>query len=292
MKKIGLLTTILLAALTVNAQRLPAGQAGTPADPMPAAESDRMVSETAQVIEQVRRQVQSRVEQDKSRSSSTITEAEYQLLVTRADGRMLSHNYNEAETLYNEILEHRFDQYSKDKIAEIQALKAKQQREFEAAKKDAALRAKAEEAKGKFYAKRQVHLTGGVMSDEFRNNGISKAFTDDIYSNFLSVGKYDTLSKFLTKANTQTLDGLAIPANVRVVVYKDVNFNGEVLLDITGPAIVNNMLWTDHQTYSTVNTKNYSPELQDFYPQAVRFWSLSNMHYWPKGSMEILWVNE
>jgi len=285
MKKIIVLTTIFLSTITVNAQR-------TPADPQPSVETDRMVDETARVIEVVRRGVQSRVEQDKLSTPSMITEAEYLMLVTRADGMLLARSYNDAERLYKEILEHRYDVYAKDKIAEIQALKAKQQKEFEQAKKDAAIRAKAEEAKGKFYAKHQVHLTGGVMSDEFRNNGISKAFTDDIYSNFLNIGKYDTLSKFLTKADAQTLDGMAIPANVRVVVYKDANFKGEVLLDITGPAIVNNMLWTSYPAYNTVNTKNYTPELQDFYPQAVRFWSLSNMHSWTKGSMEVLRVNE
>ncbi len=280
-----LLTLILLGTSVCSfAQR-------TPGDTQADFERDPVVTESAKVIGMVRSQMQMRAQQTKSNTSPAITEAEYQLLTTRAEELMLQQNYNEAELIYSEILSHRADQAATDRIAEIQALKAKQQRAFEQAKKDAELRAKAENS-GSVYNRKLVHFSGGLIYDEFQNHGFSKAFHEDRFSEIIGVGKYSSIAKIAPKASAHTFDGIAIPAGVRLVIYQNANFTGDTLLDITGPAIVNNKLWTFELTYRNANSKEFIPEIQALYPPAVRIWSATNMHAWNKGSMEIMLINQ
>jgi len=280
-----LLTLLLLGtSLGSFAQR-------TPGDTQADFERDPVVMESAKVITVVRSQMQARAQQSKLNSTTSMTEAEYQLLTTRAEELMLQQNFNEAEVVYSEILSHRTDQFSSDRIAEIQALKAAQQKKFEQAKKDAELRAKAENA-GSVYNRKLVHFSGGLIYDEFQNHGFSKAFHEDRFSEIIGLGKYSSIAQIVPKASRHTFDGIAIPAGVRLVIYKNQNFSGDTLLDITGPAIVNNSLWTFEFKYKEANSKEFIPEIQAYYPQAVRIWSTTNMHEWNRGSMEIMLANE
>lgn len=220
---------------------------------------------------------------------SVFTESDYQKLVVNADNFMLERKYDNAILLYKKIAENRDDQYAEDRILEAEALRAKEQKEADQRKKDEILRAKAEFASSNTYNKHIVHFTGALISDEFSSaKGTSKAFDkDDRYSNFLRPGKYNMLLHELQKSSYHTLDGIAIPANTRLIVYKNQNCSGEVLLDITGPAIVNNVIWSDSDPYRDVNTKDFNAELQPYFPQATRSWSATDMHSWSKGSMEI-----
>lgn len=269
----------------------------TPADTQEAFEKDPLiirdtresstVSEAAAIITTVRTGLNTRTTGTDG-STPAFTEADYKTLTVNADNFMLQRKYGDAILLYDEILTHKSDQYAKDRIQEARALQAKQQKEEEQQKKDAILRAKAEFASSNNYEKHIVHFTGALMADEFSPLGITKVYDkNDECSNFLRPGKYDIIANHLQKANYQTLDGIAIPANTRLIVYKDINCKGEILLDITGPAIVNNVLWSDAYFYKEVNTKEFKAEIQPYFPQAVRHWSATNMHQWTKGSMEI-----
>ena len=218
------------------------------------------------------------------------TEANYQTLHTKAEEFMLLEKYTDAILLYQEILKEREDQAAKDRILEAEALRAKQQKEVEQIKKDAFLRAKAEFESSKGNQMRMVHLTGALMSDESSSSKWTSKALDmsDQHSSFLQIGKYNTLGVVLKKAHDFTLDGIAIPANTRLIVYKEQNCSGEILLDITGPAIVNNFIYLDFGGgYYNVNLKEFIPELQPYFPQAVRTWSTTNMREWVKGSMEV-----
>jgi hypothetical protein len=75
------------------------------------------------------------------------------------------------------------------------------------------------------------------------------------------------------------------------VVYSQPNLAGPVLLDVTGPAIVNNGIWESSEFYAVANTKNFSPDLQEIFPQNVRSYGSSgtnNMSYWQQFSFEIM----
>lgn len=137
-----------------------------------------------------------------------------------------------------------------------------------------------------------VHFTGLVMSDMFNEGNLSKAYVMDKYSEFLKPGKYSNISTNLPNSVAFTFDGIAIPPKTRLIIYSGTNFNGSKLVDITGPAIINNNKWEFDERYTGANRKTYCPELQSTFPQNVRKWSNSNMHDWQNGSIEILEVTE
>lgn len=288
--KIGITLLGILCVTSSIAQR-------TPADTQEAFEKDPIiirdtrestVSEAAAIITTIRTGLNTRTTGTDG-STPAFTEADYKTLTVNADNFMLQRKYGDAILLYNEILTNKSDQYAKDRIQEARALQAKQQKEEEQLKKDEILRAKAEFASSVKYNRHIVHFTGALISDESSSvKGTSKAFDmKDRYSNFLRPGKYNVLAHDLQKSSYHTLDGIAIPANTRLIVYKNQHCRGEILLDITGPAIVNNVIWSYTDTYNEVNTKEFNAELQPYFPQVTRSWSATDMHSWSKGSMEI-----
>ena len=293
------ITFTLLAFICSSGLVLAQNGGRTPADTQEAFEKDPLiirdtresstVSEAAAIITAVRTDLNTRA-RGTAGSPSAFTEADYKTLTVNADNFMLQRKYGDAILLYNEILTNKSDQYAKDRIQEARALQAKQQKEEEQLKKDEILRAKAEFASSTRYDKHIVHFTGALISDDFSSvKGTSKAFDmKDRYSNFLRPGKYNVLAHELQKSSYHTLDGIAIPANTRLIVYKNQHCSGEILLDITGPAIVNNVIWSYTDIYKEVNTKEFNAELQPYFPQATRSWSVTAMHSWSKGSMEIM----
>jgi hypothetical protein len=215
-------------------------------------------------------------------TTGTNTEQDYQRLISQADAAYSQHQYDAAVAYYNMALDRKDQQYPKDQLLRIEAESARQQ-------KDQAELTKQQAADLELKRKHTVHFSGLVMSDQYiPSAGLSKISQEDSYSNLLKPGKYDTIQPYLLKARTYTFDGVAVPPGTRLIVYKDLNCKGEVLLDVTGPAVVNNMLWQADSRYNNANSKNYTPELQSTYPQAVRTWSKSDMHEWGTGSMEII----
>lgn len=246
------------------------------------------VSEATAVINAIRAGINAAAKEPNAKP--VFTESDYHKLHTKAEEFMLQAKYTDAILLYREILKEREDISAKDRILEAEALRAKQQQEAELIKRDAAQRAKAESEFSKTNEMGVVHFTGALMSDESSSSQWTSKAMDrsDPHSSFLQIGKYSTLDKVLQKAHKFTLDGVAIPANTRLIVYKGQNFTGEVLLDITGPAIVNNYIYLEFGGgYYSVNWKEFIPSLQPYFPQAVRSWSTNNMRDWVKGSMEV-----
>jgi hypothetical protein len=137
-----------------------------------------------------------------------------------------------------------------------------------------------------------VHFTGLVMSDNYNEGNLSKAYVMDKYSEFLKPGKYGNISASLPNSVAYTFDGIAVPPKTRLIIYSGTNFSGAKLVDVTGPAIINNSKWEFDERYTGANKKTYSPDLQTTFPQAVRQWSRGNMHDWQNGSIEILEVPE
>jgi hypothetical protein len=137
-----------------------------------------------------------------------------------------------------------------------------------------------------------VHFTGLVMSDMFNEGNLSKAYVMDKYSEFLKPGKYNNINASLPNAVAYTFDGIAVPPKTRLIIYSGTNYTGSKLVDVTGPAIINNNKWEFDERYIGANKKTYCPELQTTFPQNVRKWSTTNMHEWQNGSIEILEVPE
>jgi hypothetical protein len=138
-----------------------------------------------------------------------------------------------------------------------------------------------------------VHFTGAVMSDGFVLSHFSRAFVPDQYSDFIKPGKYSNGNLMLPKSIASSLDGIAIPPKTRLVVYNKQHLTGTVIMDITGPAIVNNGIWESSSFYAVANKKNFTADLQKIFPQRVRSFhggSSSNMSYWPEFSFEIMEV--
>jgi hypothetical protein len=134
-----------------------------------------------------------------------------------------------------------------------------------------------------------VHFSGGLISG-FQDPGCSKAFIDDAYSNFLPPGKYDLIATSLPKAVSSTFDGIAIPPDTRLIIYSGANFTGNVLLNVTGPVIINNLIWEEVDLYSGANKKYYEADLQKTFPPEHRYWSASDMHLWQNGSLEVIQI--
>lgn len=137
-----------------------------------------------------------------------------------------------------------------------------------------------------------VHFTGLVMSDQFNEGNLSKAYVMDKYSEFLKPGKYNNILTTLPNSTSYTFDGIAVPPKTKLIIYSGPNFTGTKLVEVTGPAIINNNKWEFDERYIGANKKTYCPELQTTFPQNVRRWSNSNMHDWQNGSLEILEVPE
>jgi hypothetical protein len=219
------------------------------------------------------------------------TDADYKKLIGKADEFMIYQKYDDALLLYKEILTEREDQYAKDRILEAEALRAKQQKENELLEKDEAIRLQAELASSvtntnSAYA---VHFTGALMSDiSSSTRWTSEAFNrEDPYSDFLKPGRYSDILQELKKSVAHTLDGIAIPEKTRLIIYENSDFTGAVLLDVTGPAIVNNGYRHWNKRFKNISSKQFHDRLQSRFPQSVRSWSTTNMHTWLNGSMEI-----
>jgi hypothetical protein len=138
-----------------------------------------------------------------------------------------------------------------------------------------------------------LHVTGGlaggscVASWVITAEQINKCFPPLKESNYIVPGSYASLSSVAPYAQKTTFDGIVIPSGFGLKVFKQPDFNGEVLLDMSGPAIINNVKWinTPGSGFLTNSWNTADPVLVAKYPPNVRFWSESDMHSWPSGSI-------
>ena len=189
-----------------------------------------------------------------------IDREEYQLLIDKADSLYQQLKFPEAIALYKEALTKKDVQYPKDKIKE----------------------ATADQERWK-----KVHFSGLLISDTRQDDQTSGVFSKDPYSDYVKPGKYNVMTNLLIYSAYQTLDGIAVPANIRLVIYSEPNLKGTLLLDIIGPAIINNGIKKNTPNASEVQTHEFTPPLQEHFPPSVRKWSMSDMKSWVNGSMEI-----
>lgn len=134
----------------------------------------------------------------------------------------------------------------------------------------------------------RVHFAGTLISDISVNAHISKIYVADDYSEYVGSGFYPNCSSAFPKADHHTFDGIAVDKGTRLIIYSKPNFQGEVIVDIVGPAIVNNVLFRNDPYLGDFIHKRFEGSLESNYPQSCRKWSESNMRTWSNGSCKII----
>ena len=126
------------------------------------------------------------------------------------------------------------------------------------------------------------------MSDTPITDHISEIYVADKYSEYVGEGEYPDNKKAFPKAVSTTFDGIAIDKNTRVIIYSNKKFKGKILLDCTGPAIINNIKWKDDPEIKDFQTKKFKSPLHQNFPPSTRQWSQTNMETWSNGSLKII----
>jgi len=132
-----------------------------------------------------------------------------------------------------------------------------------------------------------VHFSGTLLSDVANGGHISKIYEPDQYGEYVGDGKYANNQAAFPKAVKFTFDAIAVDKGTHLKVYSKPNFQGELLLDVHGPYLINNVKWKNEARISNFTTKTFIPELEANYPPSCRHWSESNMNEWDYGSVII-----
>ena len=132
-----------------------------------------------------------------------------------------------------------------------------------------------------------VHFSGTLLSDTKVQGHISKIYEPDIYGEYVGDGRYANNQAAFPKAVKYTFDAIAVDKGTHLKVYSKPNFQGEVLLDVSGPYLINNVKWKNEERIKDFITKTFSPEFEANYPKSCRHWSESNMNAWDFGSVVI-----
>ncbi len=132
----------------------------------------------------------------------------------------------------------------------------------------------------------RIFITDLLVGDEYEDYWVSEAYVIDKYSDYVGAGHYPNSKTAFPNASQGTFDGIAIAAKTRVIIYSKTDFKGEILLDRTGPLIINNSKHRDSKP--TLSTKTYKEPLQSLFPQASREWSEVNMNDWSNGSIKVI----
>jgi len=124
-----------------------------------------------------------------------------------------------------------------------------------------------------------------VVGDEYVEHHISEIYKIDALSDYVGSGKYTDCQTAFPNAASGTFDGIGLDAGTRIIIYSEPNFKGKILLDIVGPAIINNVVWKNDDRYNIYMKKKFKEPYEKMFPPKVRYWSKTNMHDWTNGSI-------
>jgi len=138
----------------------------------------------------------------------------------------------------------------------------------------------------------RVHFSGALMHDTYVHGHVSVPFVEDMFSEYVGVGRYPDNNLAFPNSISHTFDSVAVDAGTRVTIYSERDFKGKVLWDRVGPAIVVNVRWrSDTQfggkPYSEKLREKWTEKIQSIFPPEVREFSTSDMHQWNTGSLVI-----
>jgi hypothetical protein len=134
----------------------------------------------------------------------------------------------------------------------------------------------------------RAHFSGTLLSDVVVSGHISKIYIEDEKGEYVGEGEYPSNKSAFPKAVASTFDGIAIDDGTRVVIYSEANFKGTVVLDLTGPAVINNVKWKEEARIKNFTTKTFAGDLESNFPKSCRIWSSTNMNNWDTGSLKVI----
>lgn len=134
----------------------------------------------------------------------------------------------------------------------------------------------------------RAHFSGTLLSDVPITGHISQIYVADKYGEYVGEGEYPSNKAAFPKAVKYTFDGIAVDKGTRIILYSEENFKGKVLLDVKGPAVINNSKWQDERRIKDFNTKTFGNGLEGQFPKSVRTWSKGNMNDWSNGSIKVI----
>ena len=134
----------------------------------------------------------------------------------------------------------------------------------------------------------RAHFSGTLLADFYIDNHISYIYKPDKYGEYVGAGEYPSNKVAFPNAVAHTFDAIAVDAGTRVIIYSKPNFQGRVVLDVTGPALINNVKWKNDSRISNINTKKLKDGLQSEFPPSCRRWSNEDMNKWSNGSVKVI----
>lgn len=144
------------------------------------------------------------------------------------------------------------------------------------------------------------YVDSGLMDYIFCNeNGKTDLVTaiDNVittpHGNRAPVGDYSSIRQSFARAVTCTIDSIAIPEGLRVIVYRNPNFTGDILFDETGPYYMVNGVWRSQSNFAWALDPVVWADatVAEIIPSDRRFWSLDDMReLWRNGSMQVVRV--
>ena len=132
-----------------------------------------------------------------------------------------------------------------------------------------------------------VHFSGTLLSDTEIPGHISQIYKPDKYGEYVGDGMYPSNQAAFPNAVQYTFDAIAVDKGTHLTIYSQPNFTGKIVLDVTGPALINNVKWKNEARIKDVCTKTFKPEFESNYPKSCRKWSTENMNEWDYGSVKI-----
>ena len=139
----------------------------------------------------------------------------------------------------------------------------------------------------------RAFFSGRLVTDDPSYNE-SVIFQPNDQSEYVGAGDYPRASRAFPNSDRHTFDGIAIGRNTRVIIYEKKDFQGRILIDVQGPAIINNGKWKGtslERVINEINTKRLNGNLESIFPKTCRKFSESDMHPWSNGSLKVLCTN-
>jgi hypothetical protein len=137
----------------------------------------------------------------------------------------------------------------------------------------------------------RAFFSGRLVTDD-QNYAESVIFEPNNECEYVGSGFYPIAAEAFPNSHRHTFDGIAVVAGTRIIIYSEKKFQGRVLLDVKGPAIINNVRWKNDYNLSRIideiNTKNLRGNLNTIFPKECRRYSDSDMHPWSNGSLKIM----
>ena len=124
----------------------------------------------------------------------------------------------------------------------------------------------------------QVHFSGVLMLDYTKTGWFSKIYTVDQYSELVGAGEYTDNKTAFPKAVKTTFDGIAIDHGVRLQLFSEINYGGNIVIDVIGPMLINNRTFHYELSNAGYGNRAFTPShIQAKYPIQNRYINIKSV---------------